>query len=518
MEAKQLQTLKQNNTLLCQFIVKLSAFYEGFSDKIDTELKILRGHLSGSPNFSLAAVSIEKLNKSLQHQEITLRKYSVDTVSSLEDAMKQLQKIVFEDGDLKGLTTQELIKLNQPVGDIFSIYKLYSKAIALHRIALNKNMIGLEPTNTVESAPCEQEGSPPHSLKDDNPHYRSILIELNHLIASYAQKKPNDQQLNDIKLRLDEGMDEDQLLKSCVVILRMIVQDAMSEASLTGKVIQSLHRSLGEVSNDVSTTIEDSQAQFEQRKVSNEQLKRHINDIEETMSESESLESLKEQTQLRVEKLMETLSEQQDNDQQGQEALMALLSSMQSRIDTLQQQTSVYKKKLAEQAIQSRTDPLTRLPNRQAYNEKLEAAFTHFKANGDLLAVAVVDIDHFKSINDRFGHAAGDKTLQVVSKFLKQSLSDKDFIARWGGEEFVMLLPQAKMVDIDKKLNEVKTKLAAMPFKFKQEKVKITASFGATSFDDNDTTETVFERADEYLYKAKRNGRNLVVTDLSTDL
>ncbi len=106
----------------------------------------------------------------------------------------------------------------------------------------------------------------------------------------------------------------------------------------------------------------------------------------------------------------------------------------------------------------------------------------------------------------------------MVSKFLKQSLSENDFVARWGGEEFVMLLPNTQMADIDKKLNEVRTKLAAMPFKFKQEKVKITASFGATCFGENDTTETVFERADEYLYKAKRNGRNLVVTDLSTDL
>jgi diguanylate cyclase (GGDEF)-like protein len=251
-------------------------------------------------------------------------------------------------------------------------------------------------------------------------------------------------------------------------------------------VIQSLHRSLSEVSSDVSNTIQGSQAQFEQRLAGNEKLKRDIIHIEEAVSESSSLEALKEQTQFRVEKLVTTLSEQQSNDQQGQEALMAL-----------------YKKKLAEQAMQSRTDPLTRLPNRQAYNERLEAAFTKFKENGDLLAVAVVDIDHFKSINDRFGHAAGDKTLQVVSKFLKQSLSENDFIARWGGEEFVMLLPQAQMADIDKKLNE---------------KVKITASFGATCFNDNDTTETVFERADEYLYKAKRNGRNLVVTDLSTDL
>lgn len=432
MEAKQLQTLKQNNALLCQFIVKLSAFYEGFSDKIDTELKVLRGHLSGTPNFSLAAVSIEKLNKSLQHQEITLRKYSVDTVSSLEDAMKQLQKIVFQDSELKGLTTQELIKLNQPVGDIFSIYKLYAKAIALHRIALNKKMVGLEPTGSVEAPSNKQENSTTRSLKDDNPHYRSILVELNHLITSYAQKKPNDPQLNDIKQRLDDGMDEDQLLKSCVVILRMIVQDTMSEASLTGKVIQSLHRSLGEVSNDVNNTIQGSQAQFEQRQAGNEQLKREISHIEEAVSESSSLEALKEQTQFRVEKLVSTLSEQQSNDQQGQEALMALLSSMQSRIDTLQQQTSVYKKKLAEQAMQSRTDPLTRLPNRQAYNEKLDAAYAHFKSSGDTLAVAVVDIDHFKSINDRFGHAAGDKTLQVVSKFLKQSLSENDFVARWG--------------------------------------------------------------------------------------
>ncbi len=518
MEAKQLQALKQNNALLCQFIVKLSAFYEGFSDKIDTELKVLRGHLSGTPNFSLAAVSIEKLNKSLQHQEITLRKYSVDTVSTLEDAMKQLQKIVFEDNELKGLTTQELIKLNQPVGDIFSIYKLYAKAIALHRIALNKEMVRLEPYEAVEAKPKQEENATTDSVKDENPHYRSIFVELNHLITSYAQKKPSDRKLNDIKRRLDEGMDKDQLLKSCIVILRMIVQDAMSEASLTGKVIQSLHRSLDEVSNDVSNTIQGSQAQFKQRKAGTEKIKRHISHIEETVSDSDSLESLKEQTKLRVEKLVATLTEQQDSDEQGQEALMALLSSMQSRIDTLQQQTSAYKKKLAEQAVQSRTDPLTRLPNRQAYNEKLDNAFTEFKANGTELAVAVVDIDHFKSINDRFGHAAGDKTLQVVSKFLKQSLSENDFIARWGGEEFVMLLPGSQMAIIEKELNEIKTKLAAMPFKFKQEKVKITASFGATSFSKEDTPETVFERADEYLYKAKRNGRNLVVTDLSTDL
>lgn len=77
MDAKQLQTYKQHNTLLSQFIVRLSAFYEGFSDKVDSELQILRGHLSGTPNFTLATVSINKLNSALQHQELTLKKNTV---------------------------------------------------------------------------------------------------------------------------------------------------------------------------------------------------------------------------------------------------------------------------------------------------------------------------------------------------------------------------------------------------------------------------------------------------------
>jgi diguanylate cyclase (GGDEF)-like protein len=296
----------------------------------------------------------------------------------------------------------------------------------------------------------------------------------------------------------------------------MIVQDAMSEASFTGKVIQSLHNSLGQINDEVGESIKGSQSQFEQRKAGNEQLKSHIDSIEEAVSVSDSLETLKEQTQFCVQNLVNTLSEQQNNDEQGQEALMALLSSMQEKINTLQQQTSVYKKKLAEQVMQSRTDSLTRLPNRQAYNEKLDEAFAQYKESGKPLAVAVVDIDHFKSVNDRFGHAAGDKTLQVVSKFLKQHLKRPEFIARWGGEEFVMLFPDTTIEMVEDKLNALRNKLASMPFKFKQEKVKITASFGATCFNTNDSTESVFERADEYLYQAKRDGRNRVVTDLST--
>lgn len=503
MDAKQLDSYKRHNNLLSQFIVRLSAFYEGFSDDIDTELKVLRGHLSGSPNFTLAAVSINKLNRIIQHQDIMLNKYTTDTSAKLEHAIKSLQKIVFEDEPLKQQATQQLIALNQPNGDIFSLYRLFQQAIDLHQQALSAR----QQTQATNQEVSQQ------ANKIANPLYQSILTELNQLIESYAQKKPDDPQLIDIKSRLNEGMDEDGLLKSCVVVLRMIVQDAMSEANLTGKVIQSLHTSLDKVGTDIQLCVDGSRSQFEQRQVNSAAIQSHIENIEEAVNQSESIESLKEYTQFSVQHIATALNQQIKNDSEGQAQLMELLSSMQSQIAQLQQQTRSYKKKLAEQVKQNQTDPLTRLPNRQAYNEKLNQAYQHWCETGDNLSVAIVDIDNFKRINDKFGHAAGDKTLQVVGRHLRRYLSAGEFIARWGGEEFVLLLPSISNQQLGERLETIRSALAQLPFKFKQEKVSITASFGATQFRKGDTQDTVFERADSFLYKAKREGRNQVVTD-----
>lgn len=503
MDAQQANSYKQQNSLLSQFIVRLSVFYEGLCEEIDKELIVLRRHLSGTPNFTLAAVSINKLNRALQHQDITLHKYASNTVAKLESAVKALQKAVFDDEQLKQKATEQLIALNQPTGDIFSLYTLFQNAIDLHQNAIAASL--------TPSSPPQNERQ--KAAKIANPLYQSILTELNQLIESYAQKRADDPQLIDIKARLSQGMDEDGLLKSCVVVLRMIVQDAMAEASLTGKVIQGLHLSLDKVSSDIQLSVEDSRSQYEQRKASSAEIQSHIDNIEEAVHHSESFESLKEYTQFSVKHIANTLNQQSKNDSEGHAHLLGLLTSMQKQIDKLQRQTQTYKKRLAEQVRQNQTDPLTRLPNRQAYNEKLNQAYQHWQKNNQNLAVAVVDIDNFKRINDKFGHAAGDRTLQVVGRHLKQHLLQGEFIARWGGEEFVLLLPNVSNKQLTHRLETIRSSLAQLPFKFKQEKVTITASFGATQFKQGDTQDSVFERADSFLYKAKRDGRNQIVSD-----
>ncbi|MFO6017257.1 GGDEF domain-containing protein, partial [Pseudomonas aeruginosa] len=126
---------------------------------------------------------------------------------------------------------------------------------------------------------------------------------------------------------------------------------------------------------------------------------------------------------------------------------------------------------------------------------------------GDLL-LAVLDIDHFKRINDDFGHLAGDKVLKIIAGELRKRLRQADFIARFGGEEFVVLLPATSLEAGRQLLERLRAAIAACPFHFKGEPLSITCSAGITAFEGNEAGEAVFERADQALYRAKRAGRD----------
>ncbi|MEW9797660.1 GGDEF domain-containing protein [Alteromonas sp. CYL-A6] len=501
MESKQLKAYKQHSSQLAQFIIRLTSFYEGLKPDIDSELQILRGHLAGTPNFTLAQASINKLGNLLQSTDTSVKKFTRETIAELESAIKRLQQNLDNDPALKQQATEQLIVLSQPISDMFSLYRLLGKGLTLYRDSLGK------------LAPPAPEPDNKPATEKSGALYKAIYQELNQLISNYADKKPNDPQLIAIRQRLDEGMDEDTLLQSCIVIIRMVVQEAMSEASITGKVIHKLHHSLGNLQSGMTDTITQSQQQFDARQAATATLRQQLGSMEDAVSQSDNLETVKQQAQAYMQQLSSTLEEQEEADKTDQQALLGLLSSMQKQLTQLQQQTNTYRKKLAEQIVSSQTDPLTRLPNRQAYNEKITQAFKLWQEDGDPLAITVVDIDHFKSINDRFGHATGDKTLQLVARHLRQSLAKQHFVGRWGGEEFVMIFNGISADAMTETLEAIRAKLASMPFKFKQEKLSITASFGAATFRNNDQPDDVFNRADAMLYKAKSEGRNRVIVE-----
>lgn len=165
------------------------------------------------------------------------------------------------------------------------------------------------------------------------------------------------------------------------------------------------------------------------------------------------------------------------------------------------------KKAQAELSRQATIDHLTCIPNRRKFNEVLSYELMRDERYKNGLSLILCDLDNFKSINDNFGHSAGDTVLKAFTKLVSRNIRAADIFARWGGEEFVLLLPETAL---DKAL-EIAEKLRAETENHKFPVVgSITSSFGVTEFLEGDNEATLIKRADEALYRAKENGRNLV--------
>lgn len=156
------------------------------------------------------------------------------------------------------------------------------------------------------------------------------------------------------------------------------------------------------------------------------------------------------------------------------------------------------------------TDHLTGAYNRVYFDKEIKNALGHYKRYGDIFSILLIDIDHFKKVNDNYGHNEGDNVLVQFSELIKSQLRDTDIFARWGGEEFVILISH-----IDKEsavLVANKIRLAIECFHFSN-KYKITCSIGVTQVEKDDEETILFNRVDKALYCAKEDGRNKVKQD-----
>jgi diguanylate cyclase (GGDEF)-like protein/PAS domain S-box-containing protein len=153
-------------------------------------------------------------------------------------------------------------------------------------------------------------------------------------------------------------------------------------------------------------------------------------------------------------------------------------------------------------------DPLTRCLNRRAFFERFEAEFTRAQSDGDRLSCIMIDIDQFKSINDRYGHLIGDKVLQELADILRSALREKDVICRYGGEEFCILLPSTSLENAVKAAERFRASVESTPCSG----VSTSASFGVSSLEPAmNNHQELLSRADKALYAAKNAGRNRVV-------
>lgn len=156
-------------------------------------------------------------------------------------------------------------------------------------------------------------------------------------------------------------------------------------------------------------------------------------------------------------------------------------------------------------------DSLMEIHNRRAYDIQIRETLRNYHCTGQTFSLLLIDVDHFKVINDKYGHRAGDKCLQEIAKLVGASLRSTDFLARYGGEELVVILEAACAYDAQKAAEKIRATIDKTRFYYQDEVIPLTISLGVTEVVSTDTEpEMPFVRVDEAMYQAKRGGRNKV--------
>lgn len=240
------------------------------------------------------------------------------------------------------------------------------------------------------------------------------------------------------------------------------------------------------------------------------QIREQVDGLQTSMQDAADLDSLKHVLESHLEGLLGTMDEHRHQRDQREQEVAARLKGLAERVANMEQEAQGYREHLEVQRQKALIDPLTGLPNRAAWSERLEQEVNAWHQRGNNLSLAMLDLDHFKRINDGYGHLAGDKVLKIIATVLRKRLRPNDFIARFGGEEFVLLMPNSSLSDALAVGETLRAAIQACPFHFKGEPVTITVSMGMAQFQPGERSDLALERADEALYRAKAAGRNQV--------
>ena len=240
------------------------------------------------------------------------------------------------------------------------------------------------------------------------------------------------------------------------------------------------------------------------------QIREQVDGLQSSVQEAADLDSLKHVLESHLEGLLGTMDQHQQQRDQREQEVAARLKGLAERVANMEQEAQGYREHLEVQRQKALLDPLTGLPNRAAWSERLDHEVNAWHQSGNSLSLAMLDLDHFKRINDGYGHLAGDKVLKIIANVLRKRLRPTDFIARFGGEEFVLLMPDSSLADALAVGEVLRAAIEACPFHFKGEPVTVTVSMGVAQFLPGERSDLALKRADAALYRAKAAGRNQV--------
>ncbi|MBL4794247.1 MAG: GGDEF domain-containing protein [Pseudomonadales bacterium] len=350
----------------------------------------------------------------------------------------------------------------------------------------------------------------------NNPHYQEqiakervvgiIIALLDQLLVPEVLKE------RELKIRslLRKGIQWEEMPETLSETISLVTGSRLAAQREFETFLMALNGRLTEIHHFIAENRDAENEDLDSTDELNQQVNRHVGSIQASLSQVSEVGDLKKLVQEQLDNIVETVDIFRQDKLKKNNGVIEKLNALGDRLEAMETESSRLKETIAEQREQALRDALTGLPNRQAYIEYAAKELARRERYDSDLTLVIADVDHFKRINDSYGHLSGDKVLKAISKEMMKRLRASDFIGRFGGEEFVILMPETDCDAAMKAINNLREAVGNCPFHFREERVPITVSFGLTQVREGDTIETAFARADKALYEAKEQGRNRV--------
>ena len=358
--------------------------------------------------------------------------------------------------------------------------------------------------------PASDSKTAPHepALHQTTDSVREVLMRLLECLSLPEELVDRVQDIRTGIEAIREGESWDGVLEQIADLIQVIRTRTLQEK----QGIEEFLVQLGERFQQVNRQLQGSEKYFDDVHQAGEQLdsdvKAGISVIGESVRDATDFSQLKLDVQTHVDAVLVHLATHREAESERYEEAKVQIASMSGRLRDLEDETAELRSRIKQERNQAMVDPLTGIPNRLAYEERLEQEVARWKRFATPLVLVMWDVDLFKRINDSFGHRAGDKVLRTIARTLEDGIRETDFMARYGGEEFVQLMTGSSLEECLPVAEKLREAIKNTGFHFRDQSVTITASCGLAEFRDGDSVEQWFERADKALYKAKQEGRN----------
>ncbi|TYL46825.1 GGDEF domain-containing protein [Marinomonas sp. IMCC 4694] len=348
-------------------------------------------------------------------------------------------------------------------------------------------------------------------LKNDQEILRQISHTLTGLMNNLSLPSHYDEDITELKKALSSNHSLQQLPDLLDEVIHLImITIGKNQESLTNY-LNLLNKQLASINKSISHSYDSQQSLSDSREGFSTRLENQVLDTSNAVKNANDLDSLKTLIDERLNLISHTMTDYKTQIIEQEEHANRSISLLKSKVNKMEKDTVSMRSLLQERLAQAMTDSLTDLPNRTAYQDAILPLCKVMQKTQRPICLAVCDIDHFKNVNDTWGHLAGDKVLRLIPQQVRSILLKDDIMFRYGGEEFVIVFPNTTLQQAIERAEAIRVAIAKTPFNMQGEPVSISVSIGIAELNQKEEPEPLFDRADKQLYIAKESGRNKVV-------